>query len=75
MWKCITEDCKIVDGVWNNQGVAYYSISDIVGVFRDVLLNFIISFAPVIFFLLFTILIIYFMIHVFKTIKDVINIV
>jgi hypothetical protein len=40
-WICVTSGtCEVINNVWNQKGIAYFSISDEVGIYHDIFFNF-----------------------------------
>lgn len=39
-WLCVTENCKVVNGVWDLNGIAYYSIAEDILVLHDAIFNY-----------------------------------
>lgn len=47
-WICLTgSPCAVVDGVWNSQGQAIYSVSDLVFSMQDSIIRFLANITPV----------------------------
>ena len=74
-WECLTTECEIINGNWNNQGIPYYSISEDVSNIHKSFFDFVMNLSPglIVFLVVITFLIIitYIFINVSRVIKNV----
>jgi hypothetical protein len=45
-WECITDNCRIINGEHNGQGLAYYSISEEISKLHSAFFEFIANMSP-----------------------------
>lgn len=68
-WRCVSGACEVVGGVWNNQGIAYFSISDEILELHSVMFDFLTSMSPAMFITIAILFIFTFMFAVWRAVR------
>lgn len=68
-WRCVSGACEIAGGVWNNQGIAYYSLSEDILQLHGVMFDFLTSMSPAVFITIAILFIFTFMFAVWRTVR------
>ena len=69
-WECITDSCEIINGEFNGQGLAYYSVSNEIKTLHEVFFDYLMNLTPGMMILYFTLAICVLIFYVFLNIKD-----
>jgi hypothetical protein len=69
-WVCLSDSCKVSDGVWNSKGLAYFSISDDVLAIHDGSIHFLATIAPWVYGLFLGLLFFFVVIMVFYAVQQ-----
>lgn len=73
-WICISgATCDVSDGLWNNEGLAYFSISDSILNLHDAFFNYIIAILPGTYMLMIVFVIFLFVVNVLMNVRKQLN--
>jgi hypothetical protein len=68
-WTCLSDACRVSGGVWNDKGLAYFSISDEVLQIHDASIHFLVSVTPFTYAIVFTLSFIIFLAVMFTSVQ------
>jgi len=69
-WKCITENCEIINGVFNNQGLAYFSISEEIKNLHVSFFEYLTNLTPGMFAMILIITMVLITLYIYQNIRD-----